>query len=178
MRAPLNERKYQFIKLVNSGRSLKEIKSLAKAVDTAFGSEYVNAGSLSNLARLEGGLHTLTRNKAINLKTFRFKQRSVAGLTRDELIARWVTGIQPLEGKMDWTRDGNLIRRGKKNKPRPGSSKGKVRKTSIKGEKKVLRDFGALIRTLSQLQSQHGKNNHNALRKAFNLKRTISGKLP
>jgi hypothetical protein len=110
--------------------------------------------------------------------TFKFKRRSVAGLTRDELIARWVTGIQPLEGKTDWTRDGNLIRRGKKNKPRPGSSKGKVRKTSIKGEKKVLRNFEALIRTLGQLQSQHGKNNHNALRKAFNLKRTISGKLP
>ena len=175
MRAPLNERKYQFIKLVNSGRSLKEIKSLAKAVDTAFGSEYVNAGSLSNLARLEGGLHTLTRNKAINLKTFRFKQRSVAGLTRDELIARWVTGIQPLEGKMDWTRDGNLIRIGRKNKPRPGSSKGKVRKTSIKGEKKVLKNFEAMIAGVAEIQKLHGKGNHKALKRAFNLKRTISG---
>ena len=177
MRAPLSERKYQFIKLVNSGRSLKEIKSLAKAVDTAFGSEYVNAGSLSNLARLEGGLHTLTRNKAINLKTFRFKQRSVAGLTRDELIARWVTGIQPLEGKMDWTRDGNLIRRGKKNKPRPGSSKGKVRKTSIKGEKKVLRNFENLIAGLAEIQRLHGKGNHKALQRTFNLRRTISGSI-
>ena len=178
MRAATNERKYQFIKLVNSGRSLREIKALAKAVDTAFLPEYANAKSLNDLARIEGGIHALTRNKAVNLMAFKFKRRSVAGLTRDGLIARWVTGIQPLEGKTDWTRDGNLIRRGKKNKPRPGSSKGKVRKTSIKGEKKVLRDFEALIGTLSQLQSQHGKNNHNALRKAFNLKRTISGKLP
>jgi len=39
-------------------------------------------------------------------------------------------------------------------------------------------EYQTMVRTLSQLQSQHGKSNHNALRKAFNLKRTISGKLP
>ena len=54
MRAATNERKYQFIKLVNSGRSLREIKALAKSVDTAFLPEYANAKSLNDLARIEG----------------------------------------------------------------------------------------------------------------------------
>jgi len=78
---------------------------------------------------------------------------------------------------MDWTRDGNLIRRGRKNKPRPGSSKGKVRKTSIKGEKKVLRNFENLIAGLAEIQRLHGKGNHKALQRTFNLRRTISGSI-
>lgn len=177
MRPAQNERKYQFIKLVNSGRSLKEIKALAKSVDTAVIPEYANAKSLSDLARIEGGLHALSRNTAVDYVRFKFKQRSVAGLTREELIARWVTGIQPLEKKTDWTRDGNLIRRGKRNKPRPGSSKGKVRRTSIKGEKKVLKDFETLIAGLAEIQKLHGKGNHKALKRAFNIRRTLSGSI-
>ena len=75
--------------------ALREIKALAKSVDTAFLHEYANAKSLNDLARIEGGIHALTRNKAVNLMAFKFKRRSVAGLTRDELIARWVAGFNP-----------------------------------------------------------------------------------
>ena len=40
----------------------------------------------------------------------------------------------------DWKRDGNLIRRGRPNKSRAGSSKGKLGKTVIRGDEKVIKD--------------------------------------
>ena len=168
-----NEMKYQYIKLMKSGRSLRETKALTKSVETAFGKEYANQGNLSNLAKIEGGLHSLTRRKAVNLMTFKFKERKAGSLTREEHLARWVTGIRPQISRTDWKRDGNLIRRGPPNKPRPGSSRGKIGRTRIIGSKKVLNSLENLIRTLADLQKRHGRRNHAAIRKGFNVKRSI-----
>ena len=73
---------------------------------------------------------------------------------------------------LNWKRDGNLIRKGPPNKPRPGSSSGKIGKTGVSGATKTLKDFDRLVKTLSDLQQRHGKKNDKALRKAFKSIRT------
>lgn len=58
------------------------------------------------------------------------------------------------------------------NKPRPGSSKGKIGRTRVIGAKKVLKDFEALTRTLQGLIRKHGKGDTKTLQKAFKAVRT------
>jgi hypothetical protein len=91
--------------------------------------------------------------------------------SREEVLAKFGTGYK---GKipLDWKRDGNLVRRGRPNKPRPGSSKGKIGRTRVIGAKKVLKDFEALTRTLQGLIRKHGRSDTKALQKAFKAIRT------
>ena len=134
-----NEAKYQLIKLVRSGRTLTEAMSMMKAASAALHPEYTSAKDINNLATLEGGLNRLamTRNQAKKLtyKKF-FKPRKDYPSTREETLAKFATrykGGLPL----NWKRDGNLIRRGPPNKPKPGSSAGKVRQTKVIGVEKT-----------------------------------------
>ena len=71
-----------------------------------------------------------------------------------------------------WARDGNLVRRGPPNEPRPGSSNGKIGKTQITGGKRVLKDFRFLISTLRQLIAKGGTANTKELQKACKSVRT------
>ena len=73
---------------------------------------------------------------------------------------------------LNWSRDKNLIRRGRPNKPRPGSSRGKIGKTRVIGAKKVLKDFKSLIGTLQALIRKHGKGDAKGLQKAYKAVRT------
>ena len=54
------------LKLVRSGRSLREAKALMKVGTVALTTEYAKAGDLKDLQNLEGGLHRIrqTRNDA------------------------------------------------------------------------------------------------------------------
>ena len=135
-------------------------------------SEYTSESDLKDLQDLEGGLHRIrqTRNDARQLMKIKFAPRKLSA-SREETLAKFATGYK---GKipLDWKRDGNLIRRGRPNKPRPGSSKGKIGKTRVIGAKKVLKDFKQLIGTLQALQKKHGKGNTKALQKAFKSVRT------
>ena len=167
-----NEAKYQLIKLVKSGRTLKEAKSLTKALSVGLTTEYAKAGDLKDLQNLEGGLGRIrqTRNDARQIMKLKFAPRTMES-SREEVLAKFGTrykGRLPLS----WKRDGNLVRKGRPNKPRPGSSKGKVGQTKVIGAKKVLNDFEALTRTLQGLIRKHGRGDTKGLQKAFKAVRT------
>ena len=57
-------------------------------------------------------------------------------------------------GPLDWTRDGNLIRRGPPNAPRPGSSQGKVGRTRFKGHTKTLSNLKKMLAALQRMVAQ------------------------
>ena len=67
------------------------------------------------------------------------------------------------------SRDGNLIRKGRPNKPRLGSSRKKIGKTRVIGVTKVLKDlkdlkdFKGLIGTLHAMIRKHGKGDSKGL---------------
>tara|TARA_E500000178_G_scaffold355287_1_gene427381 strand:+ start:7928 stop:8464 length:537 start_codon:yes stop_codon:yes gene_type:complete len=170
MTAPTNEIRYQFIKLVRSGRTLREAKAMAKAVSGALHKDYTSAKDLKDLAKLEGLNHLLmTRPQAIDLMTLKLKAtRNYTG-TRADAIAQWASGYRK---HINWRRDGNLVRKGKPNKPKPGSSDGKIGRTVVSGADKTLRDFDGLVKSLRSLQKKHGRGNTDRLRKEFKKVRT------
>ena len=167
-----NEAKYQMLKLIHSGRTLKETKAIMKAVSVGLTSEYTKESDLKVLQNLEGGLHRIrqTRNDARQIMKLKFAPRTMA-TSREEALAKWVTGYK---GKipLNWMRDGNLVRRGRPNKPRPGSSAGKIGQTRVVGAKKVLKDFEILIRTLQHLMRKYGQTDMKNLQKAYKSVRT------
>lgn len=180
MPTPRNEQKYQMIKLVKSGRTITEARALMKAASTGLDPEYTSAKDLKDLAKLEGINHLLlTRKQAIKLMDLRFPPPRAYTSTRAEAIAKFASGYRG-QLPLNWKRDGNLIRRGPPNKPKPGSSAGKIGKTSVSGASKTLKDFDRLVKTLSDLQQRHGKQNDKAIRKAFKSIRTsvAAGKTP
>ncbi len=174
MPVPRNEEKYQMIKLVKSGRTLMEARSMMRAASAGLDPEYTSAKDLKELAALEGINHLLlTRPQAIRLMELKHapKKPRAYTSTRAEAIAKFATGYRG-QLPLNWKRDGNLIRRGKPNKPKPGSSAGKIGKTVVVGASQTLKDFDRLVSTLLRMQQEHGKGNDKAIRKAFKSIRT------
>lgn len=149
-RIPSNEAKYQAIKLYHSGRmTLAELKNVAKGGSVGLLDEYVNQRDKKDLQNLEAGIHRLimTRHDAKTLMAVRFAPRPLPR-NREDYLAEYYSGYRK---PIDWRRDGNLIRQGKPNKPRPGSSKGKIGKTRVIGAKKTLKDFDMMVKSLQKL---------------------------
>ena len=148
------ERKYQGIKLAKSGRSLSEIKSFMKTGTMALTDEYTSKNDLKTLSSLEYGLSNLalTRGQTRKLLAMKFGPRKSNIPNREEVLAEFAIGGRiPL----NWKRDGNLVRKGKYPTPsEPGSSKGKIGKTKVKGANRVLRDFKAMVRGIQNLLRQ------------------------
>ena len=90
------------------------------------------------------------------------KTRATVEETLAKFVTRWKGGIP-----LSWKRDGNLIRKGRPSKLRPGSSAGKIGNTKVVGAKAVLKDFKLLINTLNNLGKKHGHGNVGAMRKAY-----------
>jgi hypothetical protein len=172
MSAARNEIKYQYLKLVHSGRTLAEAKALVRATAAGLHPEYASAKDLKDLGKLEGLNHLLmTRPQAIDLMKLKLKPTRAYPSTREESIAKWATGYRGKD-PLDWRRDGNLKRRGRPNKPKPGSSAGKVKRSVVRGADKTLRDFDRMVRELQGLMKKHGRKNTGQLRKAFKSIRT------
>ena len=152
------EMKYAMLKLVHSGRTLGEAKALFKAVSVGLTGEYAKQRDLIDLLALEGTLHKLTGTRAAKTDLWKLKvePRKPLPAPVEEVLASFST---PYRGKVpiSWQRDGNLIRRGKPNKPKPGSSKGKIGKTRIRGARKVLSELKMLIKAIQDLQ-KYDKN--------------------
>ena len=162
------EHKYQMIKLIRSGRSMREAKAMIRAAAVGLTPEYAREKDLRDLASLEGGLHRITKTRydAQQLAKIKFAPRRDIIGTREEHLATWLVN-QRAGAKVDWTRDGNLVRRGKPNPSRPGSSKGKIGRSKIQGAREVLRDMDKLVKTLQKLQAKHGRSDMASLKKAF-----------
>ena len=79
MNVARNEAKYQMIKLVRSGRSLREAKALMKVGTVALTTEYAKVRDLKDLQNLEGGLHRIrqTRNDATRIMKLKFAPRTM-----------------------------------------------------------------------------------------------------
>ena len=174
MSTPRNQQKYFMLKLIHSGRTLTEAKSLMYAVAEGLHPEYTASGDLKDLRDIEGGLHRIslmTRTDAKKLSYKRLFKPRKSEATVDETLAKFVTrwrGGIPLS----WQRYGNLVRKGRPNKPKPGSSAGKISNTKVVGAKAVLKDFKLLIDTLNNLGKKHGHGNVGAMRKAYKGVRT------
>ena len=168
-----SEAKYQMIKLIHSGRSLTEAKALLKSVSMGLDPEYADKGDVKDLASLEGGIHrlTMTRNEANSFAKAKFTPRKEFSSVREEHVARWATGYGG-QGPISWKRDGNLIRRGKPNRPKPGSSAGKIGKTRVIGAKRTLKNFRRLITTLQRLMKAGKGGDTKSLQKAYKDVRT------
>ena len=165
---PRNEAKYQMLKLIHSGRTLGEAKAIVRATAMGLDPEYASEKDLTDLASLEGGLHSIATNResAKQLAKIRFQPRKAIAKTREEAVAAWLTSYSR-GAPLNWKRDGNLIRRGRPNKPKPGSSKGKIGKTRVRGADKTLKEFRKLIAQLSALQKIKGRGNTKALQQAY-----------
>ena len=166
------EQKYQMIKLIRSGRSLRESKSMAKAGAVALTSRYSRAKDRKDLESIEGTVDRLvrTRGDAKRLAAVRFGPRRDYPQKRNEFIASWVTDT----GAINWKRDGNLLRKGPKNKSKPGSSQGKIGKTRVIGAARVARDLKALLKGLRKL----GLSGERAKAIAGSVSKTISANVP
>ena len=171
MKVARNEAKYAMIKLVRSGRTLTEAKAIMKAGSVGLTSEYAKEGDLKDLQSLEGGLYRIRKHAKQSLLKVKFAPRKLAH-SREETLAKWASGYRGNISSGLWRRDGNLIRKGRPNKPRPGSSAGKIGRTRVIGAKKVLKDFKQLTKTLQDLIRKHGKSDTKALQKAFKSVRT------
>ena len=162
------EKAYQMLKLIHSGRTLAEAKSEMKAVAMGLDKEYVKPKDLNDLLSLEGGLQTIrSRGAAQDLMRIRFAPRRGLPANRAETAAKFAAGYRG-NIPLNWKRDGNLIRKGKPNKPKPNSSVGKIGRTRVSGADKTLKDFRTLVRTLQRLQQEHGhRGGHKALQQAY-----------
>jgi len=166
--SPEQEHKYQIIKLIRSGRSMREASALVRSAAVGLTTEYASKKDLRDLASLEGGLHSITKTRydAKQLAKIKFAPRKDIIGTREEHLATWLVN-HAFGSKVNWTRDGNLVRKGKPNPSRPGSSKGKIGKSKVHGAKEVMRDMKKLVKTLQNLQAKYGRTDTTSLKKAF-----------
>ena len=166
--SPEQEHKYQMIKLIRSGRSMREAFALVRSTAVGLTTEYASKKDLRDLASLEGGLHSVTKTRydAKQLAKIKFAPRKDIIGTREEHLATWLVN-HAFGSEVNWTRDGNLVRKGKPNPSRPGSSKGQVGKTRVQGAREVMRDMDKLVKTLQNLQAKYGRSDTKSLKKAF-----------
>ena len=164
------EEKYQMLKLIHSGRTLKEAKAMTKATAVGLFPEYSRQKDRSDLEGVEGSLDRLlrTRGDAKKLVELRFGPRKRFPQKRNEHIASWLNNTGPI----DWRRDGNLVRKGPPNKSQPGSSEGKIGQTRVRGADKLARDLKTLFRGLKKV----GLSDNRARAIVGSVKKTVSAK--
>jgi len=161
------ERKYQMLKLIKSGRTLREAKALTKALAVGLTPEYLAKSDELDLSRIEYGLDRLTRTRVqqIDFLKFKFKPRTSFPISKEEFLARWLMR-QEKRKPLSWKRDGNLVAKGKPNPSRSGSSEGKIGRTRVKGADRTVRNFKRLIAAIQKLQAS-GKGSKSALNRAL-----------
>ena len=166
------EQKYQMLKLMHSGRSLRESKAMAKAAAVGLTREYSKQKDRKDLQGIEGTIGRLirTRGDAKKLANLYFGPRKQYPQKRNEFIASWLTDT----GIIDWKRDGNLIRKGPPNPSKPGSSEGKIGQSVVRGADRVSRDLKALIIALKKV----GLTQSRAKAIAGSVSKTVSANIP
>lgn len=162
------EFKYRFIRYLNAGYSLADAKRKATVVKVAADPEYMSAQDRKDLTSLASGIHrlTMTRGRAVDIMKERlFKPRRVGAGTRAETIASFTTafGVMP---PINFPRESAIQRKGKKNKPQPGSSKGKIGKSRVINARRTLVSFRNLIRTFKKMDKSGRKSSMRDLTKA------------
>lgn len=149
------EKKYQFIKLMQSGLSLHEANTLARIVNVASMRGYMRDDDfntlnviLDKLERFASLLETKTQAKKRIIKKYS-RQKG-----EDRIANFFTTGLGAgLNKKTDFKRTGILKRRVMKTRAptRPGSSAGKIGRTRVIGHKKLNRDIDNLANSLNKM---------------------------
>jgi len=155
---------YQLLKLAHSGRSLREAMAEARVIMFGFRKNTLSTPKeYKDLVSLEAGWHRLTqtRQTAKTLAKEKFFPRKNYGKSQEQAITKFVTGMP---GNIRTERDGNLIRRGPPNKPRPGTYKGKA-ELRVQGATQTLKEFKALINQLKKLTTT--RKQADSLKKAY-----------
>ena len=147
------EKKYQFIKLAYIGLSLHEANTLARIVGVAQMRGYmldedrkILLTIIDKLERFSGLLETRTQAKQRVLRKYS------PGQAEDRLGYFFTKGLgKHLGWKIDWRRTGVLQRRvmKKRAETRPGSSIGKIGRTTVIGHKKLNKDIDDLANALN-----------------------------
>ena len=155
-----NKKRYTIDRDYLKKKSRHKIKSslknifLQKDISIHIGIEKYNVKKMSGdvLTWVDLGTDLIRQRidaKKIAFEKF-FRPRDGLGQRREEMLASWLTTRR--SSLVDWKRDGNLIRKGKPNKPRPGSSKNiPIGQTRITGEDKILRDWKRLLKSWKML---------------------------
>tara|TARA_R110000737_G_C14515041_1_gene474326 strand:+ start:495 stop:1052 length:558 start_codon:yes stop_codon:yes gene_type:complete len=148
------EEKYQALRLYHSGQmSLSDIKASFRITATVTRSQYSKQsdqkqflGTKERLERLER--MAMTRDIAKMRMLMRFNKKPKLTRNRNEVIASYALGDN-ITLPHDWKRYGNLQKRTKRvNKPRIGSSLGKLGKTKYIGFKKFNKDYDKMMKAL------------------------------
>lgn len=170
------EETYQFIKLVKSGRTVAEAKVIAKSATVGMREDYASAKDVNKILSIEGGLNSLlmTRGDARKIMAVKFAPRKDIIATREEHAAKFLARMNT-QIPLNWARDGNLIRRGPPNKPKPGSSKGKVARTRFRGHTKTLNNLKKMLNALQGLIRQGDKFKKGDIRKIYKSVKTDIG---
>ena len=152
------------IKSIKSGRTMAEAHSMARAATVGLSDEYASPKQTKALLDIQGGLERIqmTRGQAQQINKVKFAPSRNIIQTRAEHLAQFLTGHKTTQ-RINWTRDGNLIRKGPPNPPRPGSSKGVIGKTQIIGAEQTLADLKKLHRQLLALDKAGKLQNRNLL---------------
>src|SRR6056300_330767 len=164
-----NELKYQYIKLMKGGYSLRDIRAMMRSVTAGIDDEYVDKKEKQSLSHLVGGLQYLTRRNAIDVMKLKFSEPRSLPSSREEYVSNYVSGYN---GSLphNWKRYGSLIRKGRPNPPRPGTSKRHIGRSKIIGASKVLRDARQLTATLQNMVRKYGnKKKAGQLAKQMNI---------
>jgi len=150
------EKKYQFIKLMNTGLSLRDANAMARIVGVAQMKGYMNDGDraillaiIDKLERFSGLIQTRKQGKQKVVK----KYSSQRGEDRiANFFAKGGFGIN-IDAPIDWRRRGVLRRRvmEKRAETRPGSSIGKIGRTRVIGHRKVNKDLDDLAKALNDM---------------------------
>ena len=172
------ETKYQWLKLHHSGRTLSEIKSLHKAGSVGLTDEYAPKKGRKNLEKLYGFIERV-RMTRIQYRDFTAKKMlrppKSYPANREEALSAFVSGYQ--KPMADWKRDGNLIRKGKPNKSRKGSSSGKIGKTIITGDERVIKDLTQMFMAIQKLGKTGKKSMMRQVQKAAKSIRTSASSI-
>jgi hypothetical protein len=148
------EEKYQALRLYHSGgMSLGDIKAQFRITATVTRSQYSKQsdqkqflGTKERIERLQK--MAMTRDIAKMRMLMRFNTKPKLTRNRNEVIASYALGdniVLPHK----WDRYGTLLKKSKRvNKPRIGSSLGKISTTKYLGFKKFNKDYDKLMKAL------------------------------
>ena len=145
------EAKFQYLKLAKSGRTMREIKAIHKAGAVGLTDEYAPPKGKKNIASLYGFLERV-RATRISFQDLTAKKllRPINSYpaNREEALSAFIVGAK--KPMVNWKRDGNLIRKGRPNKSRSGSSSGKIG-TRISGDVALINDLTKMFMAIQKL---------------------------
>lgn len=167
---PMQERKYGAIRLYNSGKiSLQDMKAMFRITAVVAEDEYLSGGNAKDILGTRDRFRkierlTQTRNAAVQEKLLQLKTKPRLSRTRAEEVSQFATGFNT-GIPANFNRYGILIAKNKRVNPsRPGSSKGRIAKPTVKGFKKFNRDFDKMERGLLKILRS---GNDSTIRKAL-----------